>query len=142
MNKDKILLQLFEREENQQVLVDQAGLSLEAVETASYQRWCMAKRDFIVDDVISNHWIKSCTAGYITEVVFHPDGTLDEYRLFDRFHTHGEWQLDQGLLVVRITKGDNIYSFSVVGNRDVNIHSAVEHKNGELHSYLKLAQIK
>ena len=71
---------------------------------------------------------------------FKADGTLTEYRLFDRFKTVGQWQLKGGLLHVEITKSDNRYQFAVVARADLNIHSAVEHKNGDLHSYLKLVQ--
>lgn len=60
----------------------------------------------------------------------------------DCFETRGTWFLADGILHVKIVKGNNRYSFGVVGNADVNIHSAVEHKNEELHAYLKLAQIK
>ncbi|MEZ8385036.1 hypothetical protein AB6C98_15345, partial [Vibrio splendidus] len=98
------------------------------------------KRDFTVSDIESRVWVKSCPGGYITEVHFNADGSLIEYRLFDRFETTGQWQLKDGLLHVEILKGDNRYQFAVVARADLNIHSAVEYKNGELHSYLKLVQ--
>ncbi|KZX70009.1 hypothetical protein A3712_09610 [Vibrio sp. HI00D65] len=59
---------------------------------------------------------------------------------FNRFKTVGRWQLKDGLLHAEITKGDNRYEFAVVARADLNIHSAVEYKNGELHLYLKLVQ--
>jgi hypothetical protein len=62
--------------------------------------------------------------------------------LFDRFETQGHWLLKSGLLQVEINKGDNRYQFDVVACKDLNIHSAVEYKNQELHSYLKLVQVK
>lgn len=142
MDKDKVLLQLFNREAEQQALVNKEALSPTQMQSSEYLHWLEGKRELTLDDVAGNHWIKTCTGGYITEVVFHCDGTLDEYRLFDRFHTTGKWTLKQGLVSVEIYKGENTYSFSVVGNAEINIHSAVEHKNGELHSYLKLSQIK
>ncbi|MCG9580259.1 hypothetical protein L1D13_07805 [Vibrio tubiashii] len=142
MDKDKVLLQLFNREAEPQALVNKETLIPTQMQSREYRHWLEGKRELTLDDVVGNHWIKTCTGGYITEVVFHCDGTLDEYRLFDRFHTTGKWTLKQGLVSVEIYKGENTYSFSVVGNAEINIHSAVEHKNGELHSYLKLSQIK
>ncbi|PKG38594.1 hypothetical protein [Psychromonas sp. Urea-02u-13] len=74
--------------------------------------------------------------------MFNQDGTLNEYRLFDRYETQGTWVLSGGLLEVDIIKAGNHYCFTIVANAKLNIHSAVEHKNSELHSYLKFAQIK
>ncbi|RJG47766.1 hypothetical protein [Motilimonas pumila] len=140
--KQQILLQLFCRETGQHALVDKDQLPAPVLQHQVYQAWLASKADFRISDITGGHWLKTCTAGYITEVIFHQDGKLDEYRLFDRFHTQGEWRLAQGLLHVAIGKGDNRYTFAVVAQQEVNIHSAVEHKNGELHSYLKLAQVK
>ncbi|KLN65016.1 hypothetical protein [Vibrio sp. VPAP30] len=142
MDKDKVLLQLFNREAEPQALVNKEALSPTQMQSSEYLYWLEGKRELTHDDVAGNHWIKTCTGGYITEVAFHCDGTLDEYRLFDRFHTTGKWRLKEGLVSVEIYKGENSYSFCIVGNAEINIHSAVEHKNGELHSYLKLSQIK
>ncbi|NOH24862.1 hypothetical protein [Vibrio europaeus] len=142
MDKDKVLLQLFNREAEQQALVNKEVLSPTQMQGSEYRQWLEGKRDLMPGDVLDNHWIKTCTGGYITEVAFHCNGTLDEYRLFDRFHTTGKWTLKEGLVSVEVYKGGNTYSFSIVGNAEINIHSAVEHKNGELHSYLKLSQIK
>ncbi|MEX0336274.1 hypothetical protein [Vibrio tubiashii] len=142
MDKDKVLLQLFYREAEPQALVSKEALTPTQMQSREYRHWLEGKREFTLDDVVGNHWIKTCTGGYITEVAFHCDGTLDEYRLFDRFHTTGKWSLKEGLVSVEIYKGENTYSFCIVGNAEINIHSAVEHKNGELHSYLKLSQIK
>lgn len=140
--KQQILLQLFYRETGEQALVAQSDLSQQLLETAEFATWQATKGAFRLADVSGCHWLKTCTAGYITEVIFHPDGRLDEYRLFDRFHTQGQWQLIDGILYLAIGKGDNRYTCAVVAQQEVNIHSAVEHKNGELHSYLKLAQVK
>lgn len=143
MLRDKYLIQLFLRETGSQKLTPLIEANLEGQhQTSAFEKWMDNKRDLQLSDVSGCHWIKTCTGGYITELVFHADGTLDEYRLFDRFHTKGSWCLDSGVLKLEIVKGSNIYSFVVVGNAEINIHSAVEHKNGELHSYLKLSQIK
>ncbi|MGR5067449.1 MULTISPECIES: hypothetical protein [Vibrio] len=50
-------------------------------------------------------------------------------------------ELDGGELNITIYKGENAYELSVVGNREPSIHSAIEYKNGEVHSYLKLTPI-
>ena len=142
MDKDKVLLQLFNREAEPQALVNKEALTPTQMQSREYRHWLEGKRELTLDDVVGNHWIKTCTGGYITEVAFHCDGTLDEYRLFDRFQTQGTWRLEHGLLEVSIIKGDNTYQFTIVGNQDHNVHSAVEHKNGELHSYLKFGQVK
>ncbi|GMQ49155.1 hypothetical protein [Vibrio sp. 10N] len=142
MTKNQLLSQLFLRESHTKKLALPTQESLDTVDPIMFQEWQNSKREFVPIDVANTHWIKTCTEGYITEVVFHADGTLNEYRLFDRFETQGTWLLADGILHVEIIKGDNRYSFGVVGNADVNIHSAIEHKNDELHSYLKLAQIK
>jgi len=138
---EQVLYQLFHREFHHQ-LIEQKELILTAVQAESFTKWHSSKRKIARKEVADTTWIKTCTGGYITEVKFHNDGTLNEYRLFDRFPTSGCWSLEGGLLYVEIAKGENKYQFTVVGNGEVNIHSAIEYKNEELHSYLKLAQVK
>lgn len=144
MNNQTALLQLFVRESDscQNRLLSETELDWSLENNPEFTRWIAEKRHIEQLDVANTHWIKTCTAGYITEVQFHADGTLNEYRLFDRFPTSGTWLLEDGILHVSINKGDNTYTFAVVGNSALNIHSAVEHKNSAIHSYLKLAQIK
>lgn len=142
MTKEQLLTQLFFRESHTNKLVSPTSDALGSIDPIVFQEWQNSKRELVLMDVADTHWIKTCTEGYVTEVVFHADGALNEYRLFDRFETQGTWFLADGILHVEIIKGENRYSFGVVGSVDVNIHSAVEHKNDELHSYLKLAQIK
>lgn len=141
MDKALVLHQLFLRENDDPQLVDVNQASLEAFDNQKYQSWLSGKRALELQDVADSRWIKTCTGGYITEVIFNANGTLEEYRLFDRFKTSGSWVLRDGILSVEIRKGENRYTFNVVGNKSVNIHSAVEYKNNVLHSYLKLAQI-
>ncbi|MEZ8731273.1 hypothetical protein AB6D70_11920 [Vibrio splendidus] len=136
----KILLQLYCREQTEQPLISRTDLNIALYDSEGFLAWRDTKRDFTVSDIESRVWVKSCPGGYITEVHFNADGSLIEYRLFDRFETTGQWQLADGLLHVEILKGDNRYQFAVVARVDLNIHSAVEYKNGELHSYLKLVQ--
>ncbi|RTZ18059.1 hypothetical protein EJ063_04525 [Vibrio aquaticus] len=142
MEKQHILAQLFVRESEKQTLISKEDLDFDALHRSDFETWKDGKRDIELVDVAGTHWMKTCTGGYITEVIFHADGTLNEYRLFDRFKTKGNWSLKSGVLHVVIFKGENCYEFAVIGNASVNIHSAVEYKNSELHSYLKLAQIK
>ena len=139
-NNQQTLLQLYCREQQDQTLLSKNDLDSDLSESADYLKWCESKRNFVEEDILGRTWVKSCPAGYITEVHFHSDGSLTEYRLFDRFETTGQWQLKDGLLHVEILKGENRYQFTVVARADLNIHSAVEYKNGELHSYLKLVQ--
>ncbi|MBU2930564.1 hypothetical protein [Vibrio cyclitrophicus] len=141
-NNQQTLLQLYCREQQDQTLLAKHDLDSDLSESADYLKWCESKRNFVEEDVLGQTWVKSCPAGYITEVHFHFDGSLTEYRLFDRFETQGHWQLRDGLLQVEILKGENHYQFAVVARADLNIHSAVEYKNGELHSYLKLVQVE
>ncbi|MEZ8035275.1 hypothetical protein [Vibrio crassostreae] len=138
--KQQILLQLYCREQTDQPLIPRTDLDIDLYDSEAFLVWRATKRDFVVSDIENRVWVKSCPGGYITEVHFKADGTLTEYRLFDRFKTVGQWQLKDGLLHVEITKGDNRYQFAVVARADLNIHSAVEYKNGDLHSYLKLVQ--
>ncbi|MGR5558518.1 hypothetical protein ACQKQC_19785 [Vibrio fortis] len=138
----QILLQLYCREQTDLLLISRADLDTSLYDSEEYLNWRVTKRDFVISDIENRVWVKSCPGGYITEVHFHADGTLNEYRLFDRFETKGYWYLKYGLLHVEIIKGDNRYQFAVVANGDLNIHSAVEYKNEELHSYLKLVQVE
>ena len=138
----QILLQLYCREQTDLLLISRADLDTSLYDSEEYLNWRVTKRDFVISDIENRVWVKSCPGGYITEVHFHNDGTLNEYRLFDRFETKGHWYLKDGLLHVEIIKGDNRYQFAVVANGNVNIHSAVEYKNEELHSYLKLVQVE
>lgn len=54
----------------------------------------------------------------------------------------GCWQLVDGVIEIEIIKDDNCYRCAVYANRDTSIHSAIEYKNDELHSYLKLIQTR
>ncbi|MCG9542917.1 hypothetical protein L1D37_03895 [Vibrio sp. Isolate33] len=141
-DNQQTLLQLYCREQQAQKLLDKHDLDSDLSESADYLKWCESKRNFVAEDVLGRTWVKSCPAGYITEVHFHSNGSLTEYRLFDRFETQGHWLLKGGLLHVEISKGDNRYQFDVVACKDLNIHSAVEYKSQELHSYLKLVQVE
>jgi len=140
--KQQILLQLYCREQTDQPLISRTDFNIALYDSETFLAWRETKRDFVISDIENRVWVKSCPGGYITEVHFHNDGTLDEYRLFDRFETKGHWHLKEGLLHIEIIKGDNRYQFAVVANGDLNIHSAVEYKNEELHSYLKLVQVE
>ncbi|MBM7035408.1 hypothetical protein [Vibrio ulleungensis] len=142
MHSDTTLIELFSYETGNKQLSDVINVKLAVKATVPFQTWHGNKRALTTEDVISGQWVKTCTAGYITELSFNQDGRVDEFRLFDRFHTKGNWTLEHGILSVQIMKGENQYQFDVVGNSDVNIHSAIERKNGRLHSYLKLMQIK
>ncbi|MGF1687268.1 hypothetical protein L4C36_11330 [Photobacterium japonica] len=141
--KTQQLLQLFYRESARVRLLELDALPQpEAEEQQALNLWLATKRNFHHDEIASQRWIKSCSAGYITELVLYPNGTLEEFTLFKREKTVGEWQLVDGILELRIEKGANAYQCAVVANQDSSIHSAIEYKNGELHAYLKLAQMR
>ncbi|CAH0533672.1 hypothetical protein VST7929_01543 [Vibrio stylophorae] len=105
------------------------------------EQWCNKKRAIKRHEVSEQIWFKTCTQGYITELHFHPDGRVDEFTLFDRFHINGHWQLRHGILEVVLFKAENQYKFQVIANRIHPVHSAIEYKNGERHAYLKLGQL-
>ncbi|KAB2824779.1 hypothetical protein [Aliivibrio finisterrensis] len=142
LDKDQILLQLFYREIKETSIIDKSALDGGEFVDNEYKKWLATKREFQLPEIYDAHWIKSCTAGYITELIFTKNGSLTEFTLFDRLKTVGHWVLDDGLLYVSIFKGENQYDFVIVANSSVNIHSAIEYKNDELHSYLKLAQTR
>ncbi len=141
-NKDAIFQQLFLRETQGTPIVDRESVLLNHTHEQDYEKWLAEKRDFTIEEIDESHWIKSCTAGYITEVIFKESGSLTEFTLFERLKTVGHWQLKEGLVYVSIFKGENQYDFVIVGNANVHIHSAIEYKNDEIHSYLKLAQTR
>ncbi|MEC6798222.1 hypothetical protein VXS03_14255 [Photobacterium sp. S4TG1] len=137
------LLQLFYRETERVRLLEIDQLPVLGAEQQPVMNlWLETKRNFQPEEIYQQYWIKTCSAGYITELRLHADGTLDEYTLFNRLHTQGQWQLVDGVIEIEIIKGDNCYRCAVYANRYVNIHSAIEYKNGQLHSYLKLAQTR
>lgn len=137
------LLQLYFRESERVRLLGLDALpELDSAEQANMHEWLASKRNFSLDEVFSQHWIKTCSAGYITELILHPDGSLDEFTLFNRHRSTGNWVLNDGVIDIEISKGENQYHCTVFANRNINIHSAIEYKNGELHSYLKLAQTR
>ncbi len=141
-NINESLVRLFIRESSGKSLKESDLVDLSIDKQTLYQTWRESKREFVEFEICEAPWIKSCPQGYITEVNFRSDGTLVENRLFDRFETKGRWSLESGILSVCIYKGDNRYEFQVVASASENIHSAIEYKNGELHSYLKLAQVR
>ncbi|NOH98555.1 hypothetical protein [Vibrio sp. 99-70-13A1] len=134
--------QLYLREQSNQSLIELNDLETVSIELKEFNLWVKSKRKLTLSNIEGRTWVKTCSGGYITELTFFEDGNLIENRLFDRFETKGQWNLVDGLLKVTIFKGNNRYDFTVIGNHDVNIHSAIEYKNNELHSYLKLMQIE
>ncbi|WP_028021662.1 hypothetical protein [Enterovibrio calviensis] len=135
-------LQLFMRESDTAAMLDIDRLpDVSDVDAIALFDWMSSKRSFSTADVSGQRWIKTCSAGYITELFLHTDGSLEEFTLFNRLPTKGSWKLEQGVLDIEIFKGSNTYRSRVIANKSVNIHSAIEYKNGELHSYLKLAHI-
>ncbi|MGF1682257.1 hypothetical protein [Photobacterium minamisatsumaniensis] len=141
--KTQQLLQLFYRESARVRLLERHDLPTpDAEEQQALNEWLTTKRHFTHDEVTTQHWIKTCSAGYITELMLYPDGSLDEFTLFKRLRTTGSWQLVDGLIELSIFKGDNHYQSAIVANKASSIHSAIEYKNGELHAYLKVAQVK
>ncbi|MEZ8824309.1 hypothetical protein AB6E04_08090 [Vibrio amylolyticus] len=136
--KADLLLQLFHRECISAPAVEPETIDPKFRASDEYEQWRRGKADIMDNEVLESPWIKTCTEGYITELIFYSDGTLDEYKLFDRLHTTGQWKLEDGLLIVRIIKGENQYEFTVIGQSENSLYSAIEYKNGELHSYLKL----
>ncbi len=137
------LIQLYFRESERVRLLDLDALpALDTDEQANMHDWLATKRNFSPDEIASQQWMKTCSAGYITELTFSPDGLLNEYTLFNRQRATGRWELVDGVIEMVINKGEDQYRCAVFANRTVNIHSAIEYKNGELHSYLKLAQTR
>ncbi|KXF82375.1 hypothetical protein [Enterovibrio coralii] len=135
-------LQLFMRESKTAAMLTLDKLpDVSDVDAIALFDWMASKRSFSASELKGHRYIKTCSAGYITELCLNDDGTLDEYTLFNRLPTVGTWKLEQGILELEIRKGDNTYHSRVIANKAVNIHSAIEYKNGELHSYLKLAQV-
>lgn len=142
LNKEHVLKQLFYREVYGTPIKEREDALVGSEEQEAYAEWRKSKRDFLKEEVGLSCWIKSCTAGYITEVTFHDNGEVTEFTLFERLKTVGTWTVTAGILSVSIVKGDNHYDFLIVANSTLQIHSAIEYKNNELHSYLKLAPIK
>ncbi|PSW06576.1 hypothetical protein [Photobacterium lipolyticum] len=137
------LLQLFFRETDRARLLETDALpDLDEEQHQKVNLWLENKRNFTLDEIARQHWIKTCSAGYITELLMRDDGTLEESSLFNRTKTRGHWALVDGVIEIEISKGDNRYHCAVIANKTVNIHSAIEYKNGELHSYLKLIQTR
>ncbi|CZF80847.1 hypothetical protein GCE9029_02231 [Grimontia celer] len=135
-------LQLFLRESGTAAMLNIEQLpDVSDVDAIALFDWMSSKRSFSASEVRGQRWIKTCSAGYVTELLLNEDGTLEEFTLFNRLPTKGWWKLEQGVLDLEIVKNDNTYRSRVIANKSVNIHSAIEYKNGELHSYLKLAQV-
>lgn len=82
MNKAPLLSQLYLRESSIKKLALPTQEILDSVDPIMFQEWQNSKRELVLVDIADTHWIKTCTEGYITEVVFQGDGTLNEYRLF------------------------------------------------------------
>ncbi|MGF1692690.1 hypothetical protein [Photobacterium kagoshimensis] len=141
--KQRQQLQLFYRESERVRLLDIDQLpAMNNHEMADFHLWLENKRDFSIADTECRYWIKTCSAGHVTELQFFPDGTLDEFTLFRREHAKGIWHLEDGVIHVELNTAHNNYRYSIYANRLANIHSAVEYKNGALHAYLKLAQVR
>lgn len=78
-------LQLFMRESATAAMLDIDQLPhVSDVDAVALFDWMSSKRSFSAGDVAGQRWIKSCSAGYITEVQLHADGTLEEFTLFNR----------------------------------------------------------
>lgn len=140
MNTDALITQLFYYEEGGELLPQDQLPALNKLGQTRFNDWIDRKRTFLPEEVYSQHWIKSCSKGYITELILHKDGSLEEYTLFERMKTVGNWTLNEGILELEIRKKENVYTSSVIADWEAPIHSAIEYKNGELHAYLKLVQ--
>lgn len=141
--KNKHLLQLFYRESDRVRLLELDTLPEPTGEERKVmQDWLATKRSFTVDEIATQAWVKTCCAGNTTEIYLHPDGSLEEYALFKRTRATGEWQLKDGLLTLAIQKDGDRYVSTVVANKLSSIHSAIEAKNGQVYSYLKVAQTR
>ncbi|MGF1727101.1 hypothetical protein [Photobacterium nomapromontoriensis] len=141
--KTKQLLQLFYRESDRARLFDLEALPpLDTVEEQAMLVWLATKRHFQHDEIASQRWVKTCSAGYITELILHANGSLEEFTLFKRMKTTGEWQLIDGMIELTINKDNNQYKSNIVASLGSSIHAAIEYKNGALHSYLKLVQAR
>ncbi|WP_413112486.1 hypothetical protein [Thaumasiovibrio sp. DFM-14] len=116
--------------------------ALTAAQQADYQLWVTQRRAMSSDEVPFQQWLKVCPAGYITEMVLYPDGRLEEQHLFKPIRCKGDWLVRDGHLFLSIDKGKNHYTIEVVAKKDSAIHCAIEYKNRELHSYLKVIQAK
>ncbi|KLV04041.1 hypothetical protein ABT56_15555 [Photobacterium aquae] len=139
--KAKQLLQLYYRESERVRLLPLDALpEPDKNEQADFDVWLGMKRSFNRAEVTAQVWIKSCSAGHVTELYLYPDGRLEEYTLFKRIRTIGRWALVQGMIALDIQSGDDRYQSWIVANRNSRIHSAIEYKNGELYAYLKVAQ--
>ena len=137
------LLQLFLRESDRVRLLELDALpELNPQQQAAMHDWLATKRNFSLDEITSQHWIKTCSAGYVTELILYPDGCLEELALFNRMRATGSWKLVDGMIELEIDRGEDRYRSAVIANKPNNIHSAIEYKNGKLHSYLKLAQTR
>ncbi|MEJ2764783.1 hypothetical protein VV869_12575 [Photobacterium sp. MCCC 1A19761] len=141
--KNHQLLQLYLRESERVRLVDLPALpALDVQEQADMAHWLATKRQFSEAEVPAQPWLKTCSAGHVTELVFHPDGSVRETALFQRQQGTGTWQVTDGVLEIALHRGDDRYDFSVIANKQSSLHSAIEYKNHALHSYLKLAQMR
>ncbi len=142
MNTDALITQLFLYEESGNLVPLDSLPKLNDTGIVRFNNWIDSKRTFLPEEITSQHWIKSCSKGYITELIFHDNGSLDEYTLFERLKTTGRWVLNDGILELEIRKDDNVYKSSVIAHWEAPMHSAVEYKNDELHAYLKLVQTR
>ncbi len=137
--------QLFVYESTQNLVdipelpVSDAGVLLDS--DVDFQGWLDDRRPFDVSEITSQQWIKVCPFGYITELTLLPNGGLEEQHLFKSIRCQGRWSLQGGILRLEIEKGENRYHIDVVANKKSRIHCAIEYKNKELHSYLKVTQV-
>ncbi|MDO6498270.1 hypothetical protein [Photobacterium sanguinicancri] len=142
-HKQRQLLQLFYRESERVRLLDVDQLpAMNSSEMADFHLWLESKRDFSIADTECRHWIKTCSAGHVTELQLHPNGTLDEFTLFRREQAKGVWCIEDGVIHVELHTAQHVYRYSIYANRTANIHSAVEYRDDSLHAYLKLAQVR
>jgi hypothetical protein len=141
------LIQLFWREQEEQVLVDINDETVrqrieDCRNSPEFKKWLATRRIFALEEVADTVWVKTCTAGYITELHLHKDGTAEEYTLFSRKLVPGTWQLTDGQIEVTLAADDHRYRFAVIANAKSSIHAAVEYCDNDIHSYLKIMQLK
>ncbi len=92
--KTQKLLQLFYRESERVRLLDLNQLPApDGNEQDELQIWLSGKRDFSLSELTQQHWIKTCTACYTTELLLHQNGSLEYFTLFRRQKTTGELRL-------------------------------------------------
>ncbi|MGF1777555.1 hypothetical protein [Vibrio nomapromontoriensis] len=142
-----LYFQLFWREKHG-VMLEVNGLpDLPSRLQEEFTQWSKNRRKIQAFEASLQTWVRIDEKGSSVHFTLQPNGTLIENNLFSDDSQTGHWKIVDGILLLKITDGDTMTDYQIVGNRLNNIHCGVatssqDSSNGNSSRYSKFIQVQ